>query len=179
MSEAEAKSREETADYLKTIHAMMSPSRSSNADVESPTAVSVKLDESLAERAWINSMLMEPKNPTFWNAFALVYMMNGDHDAAEHAIERSLEIDTGVAWTWRIWGDLFLRIGRTGEAERAYRMSLELKPWNIHSMQQLSLLYMRRGAFPEAIELISRLLLVLPNDQELWDLLTHCVNSAK
>jgi predicted Zn-dependent protease len=179
MSEAEAKSDTEPADYLKTIHAMMSVSSSTNVDVEKSIGSGVELDEASAERAWINSMLLEPKNPTFWNAFALVYMMNGDHDAAEHAIERSLEIDTGVAWTWRIWGDLFLRIGRTGEAERAYRMSLELKPWNIHSMQQLSLLYMRRGAFPEAIELISRLLLELPDNQKLWDLLTHCVNNAK
>jgi Flp pilus assembly protein TadD len=178
MSEAEAKSRDEPADYLKTIHAMMSVRRSSTRDAERPMGVGAKLDEASAERAWVNSMLLEPKNPTFWNAFALVYMINGDHEAAEHAIERSLEIDTGVAWTWRIWGDLFLRMGQSGEAERAYRMSLELKPWSTHSMQQLSILYMRRGAFPEAVELISRLLLMLPNNQELWDSLTHCINSV-
>jgi Flp pilus assembly protein TadD len=179
VSEAEAKSGVEPADYLKTIHAMMSAGSSSTVEVERPLGVGAKLDEASAERAWINSMLLEPKNPTFWNAFALVYMINGDHDAAEHAIERSLEIDTGVAWTWRIWGDLFLRMGRSGEAERAFRMSLELKPWNTHSMLHLSILYMRRGAFPEAVELISRLLLISPNNQELWDSLTHCINSVK
>ncbi|MFX0056474.1 MAG: tetratricopeptide repeat protein [Promethearchaeota archaeon] len=178
MSEAEANPRVEPADYLKTIHAMMSANSSSNVAAERMIGSEAELDEVLAKRAWINSMLLEPKNPTFWNAFALVYMMNGDHDAAENAIERSLEIDTGNAWTWRIWGDLFLRIGRTGEAERAYRMSLELKPWNTHSMQQLSSLYMRRGALPEAAELISRLLLVTPNNQELWDSLTHCIRNS-
>ena len=177
MSEAEARSRAEPVDYLKTIHAMMSRSNSSNMDAESTTGLNLELDEVSAERAWINSMLLEPKNPTFWNAFALAYMMNGDIDAAETAIERSLEIDTGIAWTWRIWGDLFLRLGKTGEAERTYRMSLELKPWNTHSMQQLSRLYMLRGAFPEAVELISRLLLVLPNNQDLWDSLTHCITN--
>ncbi|MFW9803953.1 MAG: tetratricopeptide repeat protein [Candidatus Thorarchaeota archaeon] len=178
MSEAEAKPGVEPVDYLKTIHAMISANSSSKETAERMTGSDVELDEGLAERAWINSMLLEPKNPTFWNAFALVYMMNGDYDAAGSAIERSLEIDTGIAWTWRIWGDLFLRIGRTGEAERAYRMSLELKPWSTHSMQQLSSLYMRRGAFPEAAELISRLVLISPNNQELWDSLTHCIRNS-
>ncbi|MHA1939722.1 MAG: hypothetical protein ACW97O_16070, partial [Candidatus Thorarchaeota archaeon] len=107
MSKAEANTGVEPADYLKTIHAMMSVSSSSNVDSEKPIGDGAKLDAALAERAWINSMLLEPKNSTFWNAFALVYMMNGDYGAAENAIERSLEIDTGVAWTWRIWGDLF------------------------------------------------------------------------
>jgi Flp pilus assembly protein TadD len=123
-------------------------------------------------------MMLESRNPTFWNAFALVYMMNGDFNAAEDAIDQSLEIDTGVAWTWRIWGDLFIRMRRSGEAERAYRMSLELEPWNKHAMRQLSFLYIRRGAFPEAVEILSRLLLLTPNNQELWDSLTHCVNNV-
>ena len=178
MSEAEAKSSAELADYLKTIHAMMSANSSSNVIAERMTESTVELDEVLAERAWIRSMLLEPKNPTFWNAFALVYMMNGDYEAAENAIDRSLEIDTGIAWTWRIWGDLFLRIGRFGEAERAYRMSLELEAWNTHSMQQLSSLYMQRGAFPESAELISRMLLITPNSQDLWDSLTHCIRNS-
>ncbi|MFX1441758.1 MAG: tetratricopeptide repeat protein [Promethearchaeota archaeon] len=179
MSEAEAKSSAEPASYLKTIHAMMSASCSSKATAQRMIGSNVELDEALAERAWINSMLLEPKNPTFWNAFALVYLMNSDYKAAENAIDRSLEIDTGIAWTWRIWGDLFLRIGRSGEAERAYRMSLELEAWNNHSMQQLSRLYMQRGAFPEAVELISRLLLTTPNNQDLWDSLTQCIRDSQ
>ncbi|MFW9887827.1 MAG: tetratricopeptide repeat protein [Candidatus Thorarchaeota archaeon] len=178
MSEAEAKPGAEPADYLKTIHAMMSANSSSNIVGERMTGSTVELDEALAERAWINSMLLEPKNPTFWNAFALVYMMNGDYEAAGNAIDRSLEIDTGIAWTWRIWGDLFLRIRRSVEAERAYCMSLELESWNAHSMQQLLSLYMQRGAFPEAAELISRLLLITPNNQDLWDSLTLCISNS-
>jgi len=177
MSEAEAKSTRESTDYLKTIHALMSVS-SSHLEIEKTGDVGAKLDEASAERDCLNSMMLEPKNPAFWNAFALVYMMNGEYDAAENAIDRSLEIDTGIAWTWRIWGDLFLRRGRTGESERAYRMSLELEPWSSHSMQQLSNLYMRRGAFPEAAELIGRLLLVTPNNQDLWDSLTHCIRNS-
>jgi predicted Zn-dependent protease len=178
MSEAEAKPSAELTDYLKTIHAMMCANSSSKVIAERMTGSIVELDEALAQRAWISSMLLEPKNPTFWNAFALVYMMNGDYEAAENAIDSSLESDTGIAWTWRIWGDLFLRIGRSGEAERAYRMSLELESWNAHSMRQLSILYMQRGAFPEAAKLISRLLLTTPNNQDLWDSLTHCIRNS-
>ncbi|MFW9965980.1 MAG: tetratricopeptide repeat protein [Candidatus Thorarchaeota archaeon] len=177
MSEADAKSVAELTDYIKTIHALMSVS-SSQVDVEKTRDVGAILDEASAERGCLNSMMLEPKNPAFWNAFALVYMMNGDYAMAEDAIERSLEIDTGVAWTWRIWGDLFFRLSRDGEAERAYRMSLELKPWSTHSMHQLAILYMRRGAFHEAVELISRLLLIVPNNQKLWDSLTHCINNS-
>ncbi len=177
MSEAEAKSTRESTDYLKTIHALMSVS-SSHLEIEKTGDVGAKLDEALAERDCLNSMMLEPKNPAFWNAFALVYIMNGDYDAAEDAIERSLEIDTGVACTWRIWGDLFLGLGRSGEAERAYRMSLELKPWSTYTIHQLAVLYMRRGAFPEAVELISRLLLMIPDNQEIWDSLTHCINNS-
>ncbi|MHA2141780.1 MAG: tetratricopeptide repeat protein [Candidatus Thorarchaeota archaeon] len=178
MSKAEANSGVETADYLKSIHALMSVHSSTQMDLGSSKLERTDLDEMLAERAWLSSMMLEPKNPTFWNAFALVYMINGDLNAAEDAIDRSLEIDTSLAWTWRIWGDLFIHMARSREAERAYRMSLELEPWNQHAMRQLSYLYMRRGAFPEAVQVLNRMLLLIPNDQGLWDSLTHCVNNV-
>lgn len=178
MSDAEAKSRIETTDYIKTVHAIMSSSPSSvllpEEGLQKPL---LRLDEFMAEQSWLHSMMLEPKSPAFWNSFALVYMMNGDLASAEEAIDRSLEIDTSISWTWRIWGDLFLRSGQNSEAERAYRMSLELEPWDTQALYQLSILYMNRGAYPEAASLLGKLLLVVPNNQELWDYLTVCLTN--
>jgi len=127
------------------------------------------------EYACLRSMMLEPQNTTMWNALALVYMMSNRVEDAEEAIERSLDIDTSNAWTWTIWGDLLRREGRLLDAERAYRMATELDTKDVCALRHLALLYLARGALPEAIELLQRLIPVLPNDQELWDTYSTCL----
>ena len=46
-----------------------------------------------AEYACLRSMMLEPQNPTMWNALGLAYMMSHRAKEAEEAIERSLDID--------------------------------------------------------------------------------------
>jgi len=100
------------------------------------------------EYACLCSMMLEPRNPTMWNALALVYMMSDRTEEAEEAIERSLDIDTSNAWTWNIWGDLFQQQGRLMEAEHAYRMALELDPNDYNSFRNLAKLYSARAVSP-------------------------------
>ena len=127
------------------------------------------------EYACLRSMMLEPRNTTMWNALALVYMMSDRAHEAEEVIQRSLDIDTSNAWTWTIWGDLLRQKGDRTEAERAYRMATELDPRGVHALKHLALLYLERGAIPEALDLLQMLIPVTPSDQELWDAYSKCL----
>ena len=127
------------------------------------------------EYACLRSMMLEPRSTTMWNALALVYMMSDRLKDAEEAIESSLEIDTSNAWTWTIWGDLLRLDGRKVDAERAYRMAAELDPTEVHALRHLALLYLERGALPEALDLLQLLIPITPSDQELWDAYSSCL----
>ena len=131
------------------------------------------------EYACLRSMMLEPKNTTMWNALALVYMMSNCTEEAEEAIERSLDINTSNAWTWTIWGDLLRHEGRLEDAERAYRMATELEPKYTHALRHLTMLYLSRGALPEALDLLQRVITIIPNDQDLWDTYSTCLQRMK
>lgn len=131
------------------------------------------------EYACLRSMMLEPQNTTMWNALALVYMMSDRMHEAEEAIVRSLDIDTSNAWTWTIWGDLLRQKDDRTEAERAYRMATELDPREIHALRHLALLYLERRALQEAVDLLQIIIPVTPNDQELWDEYSRCLQRLK
>jgi tetratricopeptide (TPR) repeat protein len=131
------------------------------------------------EYACLRSMMLEPRNPTMWNALALVYMMSDRAQEAEEAIESSLDLDTSNAWTWTIWGDLLRQEGRLVDAERTYRMAAELNPNDTHVLRHLAILYSARGAYPEAVNLFESLIPLMPNDQESWDAYSACLRRLK
>jgi tetratricopeptide (TPR) repeat protein len=126
------------------------------------------------EYACLRSMMLEPQNPTMWNALALVYLMTNRYEDAQDAIERSLDLDTGIAWTWSIWGDLLGLLGNESEAIRAYRMAVELGSDEPHVLQQLIHHYAQRGYHPETLMLLEQLISQCPDDQSLWDIYTEC-----
>lgn len=127
------------------------------------------------EYACLRSMMLEPQNPTMWNALALVYMMSDRAKEAEEAIEKSLDINTSNAWTWTIWGDLLRQDGRLVDAERAYRMALELNPSDLHVLKHLAFLCSARGAYAEAMDLFQSLIPSMPNNQDIWDAYSSCL----
>lgn len=126
------------------------------------------------EYACLRSMMLEPQNPTMWNAIALVYMMTSQYEDSRIFIEHSLDIDSGIAWTWSIWGDLLSLQGNDQEAERAYRMAIELGSDEPHVLRKLIDYFTRRGNHPEALHLLERLIPQYPEDQMLWDVYTKC-----
>ncbi len=121
------------------------------------------------EYACLRTMMLEPRNPTMWNSLALVYVMSGRLDDALEAIVRSLDFDTGNAWTWSIWGDIFYQIGEMTEAERAYRMALELGARDIQVLQRLLQSYLLRNNMSDALKVLELLLPLCPNIQSFWD----------
>jgi tetratricopeptide (TPR) repeat protein len=127
------------------------------------------------EYACLRSMMLEPQNPTLWNALTLVYMMTARYEDARNSIERSLDLDTGIAWTWSIWGDLLFLMGDELEAERAYRMAVELGSDEPHVFRQLVQYSMRRENYHEALSLLEMLIPLYPEDQMLWDIYTECL----
>lgn len=131
------------------------------------------------EYACLRSMMLEPQNPIMWNAFALVYMMTNRYDDATDAIERSLELDTSIAWTWSVWGDLLSLVGDETGAERAYRMAVELGSDEPHVLQRLISHLTRRGYHPETLSLLEQLIPQYPEKQSLWDIYTECFQRSK
>jgi tetratricopeptide (TPR) repeat protein len=126
------------------------------------------------EYACLRSMMLEPQNPTMWNALALVYIMTNRYDDARDAIERSLDLDTSVAWTWSIWGNYLSLLGDELESIRAYRMAVELGSDEPHVLQQLVLYNTQRGYHLETLSLLVRLIPQFPDNQSLWDIYTEC-----
>jgi len=131
------------------------------------------------EYACLRSMMLEPQNPTMWNALALVYLMTNRYDDARDAIERSLDLDTSIAWTWTIWGDLLGLLGDEIESVRAYRMAAELGSDEPNVLQQLIHYYAQRGYHPETLSLLEQLIPQYPDDQSLWDIYTECFQRTK
>jgi tetratricopeptide (TPR) repeat protein len=126
------------------------------------------------EYACLRSMMLEPQNPTMWNALALVYLMTNRYDDARDALERSLDLDTSIAWTWSIWGNLLEFVGNETESIRAYRMAAELGSDDPRTLQQLVHHYARRGYHSETLSLLEQLIPQCPDNQSLWDIYTEC-----
>jgi len=110
-----------------------------------------------------------------WNALALVYLMTGQYENAQDAIERSLDLDSSIAWTWSIWGDLLTTVGNNLESERAYRMAVEMGSSDPYVLHNLVSLFYERNNHPEALRLLVQLIPQCPEDQSLWDLYTECI----
>jgi tetratricopeptide (TPR) repeat protein len=126
------------------------------------------------EYACLRSMMLEPQNPTMWNALAIVYIMTDRYDDARDALERSLDLDTSIAWTWSIWGDFLSLLGDEIESVRAYRMASELGSDEPHVLQKLVHHNAERGYSLETISLLEQLIPQFPDDQSLWDIYTEC-----
>jgi len=126
------------------------------------------------EYACLRAMMLEPQNPTMWNSMALVYLMTGRYVDAQDAIERSLDLDSSISWTWSIWGDLLAQLGDDIESERAYRMAMELGSIEPHVLNQLVRHFFKRKNYSETIGLLEILIPQCPEDQSLWDLYTEC-----
>ena len=131
------------------------------------------------EYACLRSMMLEPQNPTMWNSMALVYMMTGRTLDAQDAILRSLDLDSSIAWTWSIWGDLLGLVGNEVESERAYRMAVEMGSDEPHVLNQLVGYFYKRKNHAEALGLLEMLIPQCPDDQSLWDLYTDCIARNK
>ena len=149
------------------------------ASIHESTSAKSDLRELKPEYACLRSMMLEPQNPTMWNSMALVYLMTGRYKDAQDAIERSLDLDSSIAWTWSIWGDLLSLVGNDVESERAYRMAVDMGSTDPHVLQQLVSFFSIRGNHPEAIGLLEHLIPQCPDDQSLWDLYTECITRNK
>lgn len=126
------------------------------------------------EYACLRTMMLDPQNPTMWNSMALVYMMTSRYDDAQDAIERSLDLDSSIAWTWSIWGDLLALVGNEVESERAYRMAVEMGSTEPHILNRLVGYFYKRRNHVDALGLLVMLIPQCPDDQSLWDLYTDC-----
>ena len=130
------------------------------------------------EYACLRAMMLEPQSPTMWNSLALVYLMTGQYEDAQDAIERSLDFDSSISWTWSIWGDLLAQIGNEVESERAYRMAMELGSIESHVLNQLVRYFFKRKNYSETLGLLEILIPQCLEDQSLWDLYTECFFSV-
>ncbi len=118
--------------------------------------------------------LVLEKDPVVWNSLALVYLMSGEIERAQDAIQRSLEIDTSISATWGLWGRILECANDCKNAERAYRMAVELEPESTEARYRIALLRMHRQDLVGAMDDLSRILEISPSDQRIWDSVTEC-----
>ncbi len=165
----------EDASILRNFHEVMLKATTMPDD----TGTSSNQQSFNPEYACLRSMMLEPQNPTMWNSLALVYMMTGQVTDALEAIERSLDFDTGNAWTWSIWGDILYQIDDFVQSERAYRMAFELGARESHILFRLMQRCRLRGNMLDALGMLEILLPLYPDNQELWDQYTAVFTSTK
>ena len=154
--------------HLQVAMQMVTITLHENQGISTPDSIA-------PEYACLRAMMLEPQNPTMWNSMALVYLMTGRYEDAQDAIERSLDLDSSLSWTWSIWGDLLAQLGDEVESERAYRMALELGSLEPHVLNHLVRYFLKRGNYSETLGLLEMLIPQCPEDQSLWDLYTECL----
>jgi len=164
-------SETEEENLLGHLHAAMQM-----ATITHQESQGISTPEGIApEYACLRAMMLEPQNPTMWNSMALVYLMTGRYTDAQDAIERSLDLDSSISWTWSIWGDLLVLLGEELESERAYRMAMEMGSVEPHVLNQLVRYFFRRRNYSETLGLLEMLIPQCFGDQSLWDLYTECL----
>ncbi len=92
---------------------------------------------------------------------AATAVRNGDLEGARSILEAALVIDPEHAGAWALAGVVFERLGRTGDAETAFRTALDLDESDHPSALSLAELLAARGERDRALSLLNWLVLEL------------------
>jgi len=91
---------------------------------------------------------------------ARVLLDRGDAEAAAAEAQRAVALDSTDVAAHRVAGLALAAAGRTGDAEREYRLALRLDPDDAWSLNDLGLLLIRQERFAEALPVLARAVLV-------------------
>ena len=102
--------------------------------------------------------------PEWWAALGRCYLAVGNHTAATHALNRSLEVRPGDAETHAALGSAYMAKGAPGAAVHALRQALELGGDRLSWRATLAEAYTAQGWFAEALSEWERARQLAPED---------------
>lgn len=126
-------------------------------------------------RRHLDSWSASTDDPSVLATLARWKLLTGEGDEAVRLFEQAQTlVDRGraaspsvVAWFHRHRGDALASLGRTADAERAYRQALTVCPDDAKSLYPLARLALARGDVPRALTLSQRAAALLPHPEML------------
>lgn len=106
----------------------------------------------LAKRNIDEALTLFPKSTRANSALATYYMLAKDYKAASEVHEKLLRLNAGDATTLYNLGEVYRKLGDVGEAEKAYRKSIQWEPERGEAHHNLAHLFLYKGEYDEAIE---------------------------
>jgi protein O-GlcNAc transferase len=85
------------------------------------------------------ALAINPKNTLAWYNLGHGYFRQNEWQAAQHAIEKALELGADLPYVHFLWGNIMLYTGRLPEAVDAYKESLRISPDNAECWCNLGL----------------------------------------
>lgn len=114
-------------------------------------------DDPGAERAWVQSIALDPKNLSAYRDLAALYLRRSDVDEARELLSIADRPGNDDPFTWLALGDLHVGIDPSGAA-RFYRRAGRLDPGNAHVLAARAELALLDGDERRASRLVARAL---------------------
>lgn len=124
-----------------------------------------RYDEAIAEAK--AALFINSKAIPIYNDLAMVYLDTNRYDLARFTLEKALaDIDgaKGNARLHAVLGEVYYRLGYTGDAVQSFQKSLELDPYQLPALLYLAGYHMDNRSWTDATPLLERAMKVAPND---------------
>ena len=124
-----------------------------------------RYDDAIAEAK--NALLINSKALAIYNELALVYIETGKYDLAKFTLQKAMQDIPGADGNDRvhaILGEIYYRLGFSGDALKSFQRSLELNPNQLSAMLYLAGYYLDNRAWADATPLLERAAGLAPND---------------
>ncbi len=124
-----------------------------------------RFDEAIAEAK--AALLINSKAIPVYNELALVYLDTRQFDLARFTLEKAQnDIDgaKGNARLYAVLGEVYYRLGYTGDALQSFQKALELDPYQLPALMYLSGYHMDNRSWTDATPLLERAMRIVPKD---------------
>lgn len=109
-----------------------------------------------------------PKFRRAWRALAVAHMQRGDFEAAIRPLGRVIELGGSDALTYGLLGFANASVGRSLNAETAYRMAMLLDPDTLDWKEGFARSLFRQNRFGEAVAFMDGLITEFPEETRYW-----------
>lgn len=124
-----------------------------------------RFDEAIAEAK--AALFINSKAIPIYNELALVYLDTNRYELARFTLQKALadiEGAKGNARLHAVLGEVYYRLGYSGDAVQSFQKSLELDPFQLPALLYLAGFYMDNRAWQDSTPLLERAARIAPTD---------------